>query len=240
MTTAALRRPQGARVRVWGHRGTRRRRPENTLAAFELALQQGADGVELDVRPCASGELVVAHDADLKRVAGIRGEVDAMTASELAAVELGDGEGMPTLKQVLDRVLAAGKLVNVEVKRDVPDLSASVDRLATELAERTPDERAHIVVSSFAPEALERLAPQQPDVALAFLFSEPNPKLQAGWGVHARGDIVDPEAIAQWRDEGRFINVWTVNAPKQARTLADAGVDGIMTDDLPLILPALG
>ena len=209
------------------------------MPAFNLALEQGADGVELDVRRCATQELVVAHDPNLSRVAGMDWEVSALTLSELSGVDLGGGTHVPTLAQVLDRVLGAGKLVNIEVKRDVPDLNATVDRLAHELATRTPAERALLVVSSFAPEALDRLGPQQPDVALAFLFSEPNSELQPGWGVHARADIVDAKRVQQWREQGRFINVWTVNDPDQARALADLGVDGVMTDDIPLILPAL-
>lgn len=238
-----MRRAPGARPWVWGHRGTRRGPPENTLAAFQRALAQGADGVELDVRPCADGAIAVFHDPDLARMAGDARAVAALAYAELRALDLGGGEHAPRLVEALDLVLGAGKCVNVEIKRDVPDLDASVDAVASILGARTADERARLLVSSFERGAIERHAAKLPDVAVAFLFAEatdPRPPLAPGWHAHPRHTLASAEAIAHWRAEGRLVNTWTVNHADEAVRLATAGVDGIMTDDVPLVFAALG
>src|SRR5512138_1004030 len=94
---------------VLGHRGASADAPENTLAAFRLAVDQGADGVELDVWRCATGEVVVHHDADTRRTAGERVRIDRATWAELRALDVGAwkgapfrGERIPTLAEVLE------------------------------------------------------------------------------------------------------------------------------------------
>lgn len=239
----AFRRGAGARPLVWGHRGTRRGPPENTLAAFERALQQGADGVELDVRPCADGEIVVFHDPDLVRMAGDARAVAALGCVELRAIDLGAGQHAPRLGEVLDLVLGAGKCVNVEIKRDVADLDASVDAVAAILGARSAVERARLIVSSFDRGAIARLAAGLSDVAVALLFAdaaEPRPELARGWHAHPRHTLATAEAVARWKGEGRVVNTWTVNHADEAVRLAATGVDGIMTDDVPLVFAALG
>src|SRR5512141_12305 len=106
---------------VLGHRGASADAPENTLAAFRLAMQQGADGVELDVWRCASGEVVVAHDEDLQRVAGSPLRIPDARLDELRAADVGAwkgarwrGERIPRLDEVLEAL--PGAVVNVELK----------------------------------------------------------------------------------------------------------------------------
>src|SRR6266542_5407411 len=106
---------------VLGHRGASAEAPENTLASFRLALAQGADGVELDVRRCATGEVVVVHDEDLSRVGGAPLRVADSPLGALRAVDLGAwagerfrGERIPLLAEVLEALPAA--IVNVELK----------------------------------------------------------------------------------------------------------------------------
>src|SRR5512145_1466819 len=115
---------------VFGHRGASAEAPENTLAAFRLAVERGADGVELDVWRCASGELVVAHDDDLRRVGGSPLVVRKAPLAALRAVDVGSwkgerfrGERVPLLDEVLEAVPSG--LVNVELKSarfTLPDL----------------------------------------------------------------------------------------------------------------------
>lgn len=108
---------------VLGHRGASADFPENTLRAFTEALRQGADGVELDVMRCGSGEVVVVHDDDLSRVArgaagsGLR--VRGASLLALQAFDLGGGERVPTLAAVLE-ALGPQALVNVELKSEEP------------------------------------------------------------------------------------------------------------------------
>ena len=108
---------------MYGHRGTRRGAPENTLARDAAARStQGADGIELDVRLCGSGEVVVMHDPDLHARGG-RAAVAAQTrrCRSCARHDLGGGERVPTLDAAMDLVLGAGRLLNVELKPDVPE-----------------------------------------------------------------------------------------------------------------------
>lgn len=110
---------------IFGHRGAAGAAPENTHAAFRQAFTGGADGVELDVRCCASGEVVVIHDATINRTSNGVGRVAQLPLPALRAFDFGvrfdpqfAGETIPTLEEVFTR-LPAGKLVNVEIKNEV-------------------------------------------------------------------------------------------------------------------------
>src|SRR5215210_4731977 len=100
----SFRRRDGAPPLVFGHRGVRGTAPENTMSAFDLAADAGADGVELDVRTCRAGELVVCHDPTLERCSAGRDlrEVAELDLTELARADVGAGQGVPSLVKVLD------------------------------------------------------------------------------------------------------------------------------------------
>src|SRR6266516_3835098 len=127
-----------------GHRGASALAPENTLRAFELALEYGLDMVELDVHLSRDGELMVIRDADLACVAGISAGVADLTARELAAVDVGGGHGIPRLVDVLD--WARGRLgLYVELKG--PRTGATLASLARAGA----TEGSQLVAGSFVP-----------------------------------------------------------------------------------------
>lgn len=238
--TAGWRRPEGRRPFVWGHRGARRELPENTIAAFERALAHGAEGVELDVRACASGEVVVCHDRDLERVAGDPRRVEVLDWQALRVVDLGGGASVPLLDQALDLVLGAGAVVNVEIKRDVPDLDALVDAVGDLLSRRPLAERERVTVSSFAWAAVERFARRTADAKTAFLCKEaPTEALPRDWGLHPHHTAVTAALVSRSHAEGRYVATWTVNGADDARRVADTGVDIVITDDIPLVLEAL-
>lgn len=193
---ASWRRASDARPFVFGHRGARHAAPENTLGAFELALEEGADGVELDVRLDRDQDVVVAHDATLSRVTGEQDSrrIDQLSRGDLDQVDVGGGERIPRLSSVLRFCREHGLRVNVELKSDlnppVPGsrladtlsgvLSAQhvalVKRCAQE-AKRMPDAGRLILFSSFNPLlviALRRILPQVP----------------AAWLVHEQQDVM--------------------------------------------------
>ncbi|WP_434041306.1 MULTISPECIES: glycerophosphodiester phosphodiesterase [Sorangium] len=233
---------------VLGHRGVRGEGapPENTLAAFEEAAAQGADGVELDVRVCGSGEVVALHDPDLERVT--RG-ADARHAAalrwhELRQVDLG-GDRVPLLSEVLAFTRGRRLAVNVEMKRDVPDRAAVVRATARLL--RAWDPRHAVIVSSFDPVMLASFGVLAPAVPRALLVHRSRyhdaavllaPALGA-LAAHIERTIASPERIALLKRQGRVVNVWTVNDPREARDLAALGVDGLITDVPRRILDAL-
>ena len=102
-------------MKIIAHRGASAHAPENTLAAFQLALEQGADGIELDVMLSKDGQLIVIHDDKVDRTTNGTGKVADMYLSELKVLDAGQGESLPTLPEVFDRF--GGKfLINIELK----------------------------------------------------------------------------------------------------------------------------
>jgi glycerophosphoryl diester phosphodiesterase len=215
---------------VWGHRGTRGagKPPENTLAAMRLALSQGAGGIELDVRLCKSGEVIVLHDVDLKRMAGVALRAQDATLAELQAHDLGRGEHVPTLDAAMDLVLGAGPelRLNIELKPDVPDENALVQ-----------------AVARFSAGICAAMRRELPALAVAFLYEQAAEEALRPTGVavvHPRHQLLDAAVIAELHARHLQVNTWTVNDPARALALAQAGIDGIITDDVPAILSALG
>lgn len=233
---------------LYAHRGANRRAPENTLAAFRIAIEEGADGVELDVRTCGSGEVVVAHDPHLGRVAERAAWVAMLPWEQVRAVRIGEGERVPLLDEVIDLVVGAGLRLNVEVKPDVPDRRALARAVATTLARRRSSEREAMVLSTFDAVVLGTLRRHVRDVPVAFLFDRPNTGLLRGAvarrilrpdGLHPHEALCTPARLRRWKARGLFVTPWTVNDPERARALAELGVDALITDDVPALLAAL-
>jgi glycerophosphoryl diester phosphodiesterase len=231
---------------VIAHRGASADAPENTLAAFALAREVGADGVELDVMRCGTGEVVVFHDDDLKRLGNGRTESIRQTPLEaLREVDLGGGERIPTLEEVL-ATLGPHMLVNIELK--APDrkglqyLSSLRDEglahaVAGLVARHGATSRA--LVSSFDPFLLGRFRRAAPAVPIGLLFTvESMLPLRHAWAtpllqpaaVHPDARMVEARAVRRWHREGRAVNVWTVDDPHEVACLAALGVDGIITN----------
>lgn len=239
MSVPGFSRIDGGRPLVIGHRGVRRAGVvENTLQAFAAAAAEGAEALELDVRLCATGEVVVAHDPTLERLtegADPRAIADVAWA-ELARVELPGGARVPQLVEVL--AFAREKLlpVNVEVKHDAPSRPALV-RAAARLVGGW-DPKHPLLLSSFDPAVVAGLALLAPRVPRAILVHRTRwhrvhaaASLPLGAAaVHLERTLTRPELCSALRARGLLLNVWTINDPEEARDLAALGVDGIITD----------
>jgi glycerophosphoryl diester phosphodiesterase len=232
-------RAAGTPPRLIGHRGVRR--PglvENTLEAFAAALDEGAEALELDVRVCASGDVVVVHDETLERItagADTRA-VAALTLPELLAVDLPGGARIPSLAEALAFARERRAPLNVEMKRDVPSRPAVV-RAVARLLDRW-DGKHPVLVSSFDPAMLAGLGLLAPHVARAVLVHRTSwhglhaatRYLNGAVAVHLERTLTRPDLVRGLVARGLVVNVWTVNDPAEARDLADLGVDGIITD----------
>lgn len=240
---------------VLGHRGSSAAYPENTLLAFRQALAEGADGVEMDVMMCASGEPVVVHDDDLGRVTGGKegSGLDVRTSrlSEIQRHDVGRGERVPTLVQVL-AALGEDALINIELKsRDVKTASDYIglvqdDGLARAVAEilrRGRRPAGSTLVSSFDPFQLVRFARVAadllPQLPLAFLFHRQQIRpLREAWpasllplrAVHPDAALVDAVSLRRWRAQRYFVHTWTVDEPSEIAALTALGVDAIITN----------
>lgn len=230
------------RALVLGHRGASADAPENTLAAFRLAMQQGADGVELDVWRCASGEVVVAHDEDLLRVGGSPLRLPDAALGDLRAVDVGAwkgarwrGERIPLLAEVFEAL--PGALVNVELKsRGGRDLG-----LAQAVAQVIHGARAEsrVVVSSFDWRLVAAFRVASPDVATGLLFDGTRAwrlRLWAGTrslrpaALHPDRALATDGRVRAWTAAGLAVNVWTVDDPREASRLAHAGAASVITN----------
>ena len=217
---------------IIGHRGASADAPENTLAAFALALEQGADGVELDVQLCADGVPVVMHDDTVDRTCDGAGRVSDLTLAELQLLSIAGDHPIPTLDDVF-ALLGRRALYNVELKAlGLSDggLAAAVARViaAHNVADR-------VLISSFSPftvHAAQRAMPAGVPVAL---LRERRATRLAHAFLRAAADhpyygLVDEALMAWARRRGLRVNVWTLDDPAEARRLIRLGVQGIITN----------
>jgi glycerophosphoryl diester phosphodiesterase len=233
-------RPSG-RPLVLGHRGASAEAPENTLAAFRLAMEQGADGVELDVWRCATGEVVVHHDEDTGRTAGAPHRLSRTGLAELRRLDVGAwkgerfrGERVPLLAEVLEAL--PGALVNVELKSTgVPDLG-----LAAAVARLLRDARAaeRCLVSSFDYALLAAFRLAAPSVRTGILFADDRwwrvreraGRLVRPAAMHPERTLVTEERARAWAERGLDVNVWTVDATDELERLARLGARALITN----------
>lgn len=237
---------------ILGHRGAKNYAPENTLAAFNLALEQGADGVELDAKLSADRVVVVHHDETVNRTTDGKGRVSQLTLAALRELDAGSffsdkfrGEKIPTLDEVFESI---GKraFINVELTNYSTPRDALVEKVV-ELVKRHGLQK-RILFSSFFASNLKKAA--------ALLPETPRGLLARGGllGLWARsfgfnfGDYsalhpyitdVTAQEVQRVHRLHRMINVWTANKEGEVRRLISWGVDGIITDDPALAVKVL-
>lgn len=218
--------------KIYAHRGASSGAPENTMAAFQLALDQGADGIELDVMLSKDRQLVVIHDDKVDRTTNGTGRVRDMTLAELKTLDAGSGERIPTLDEVLTR-FGGQFLINIELK----NYGTIFDSLPVDVAGMVRDHNVgdSILISSFNPFNFPRFHRILPDVSRGMLTFP-------GWANFLgyrlfRFDALNPyfkdidEAmINRLHAKGRQINAWTVDEAADIRHLSKLGVDGLITN----------
>ena len=223
------------------HRGASKDAPENTLAAFAEAVRQGADGVELDAMVCGSGEVVVCHDEHLDRLAHLPWEVRTTAWWKLQQADVGSPLGfaparIPLLEEVLE-ALPAHFLINIELKCDAFNDGGLAKKVAEIVTRRALAER--VVISSFNPMCLFRLAAAAPSLRRGFLIDPDKPwgpqayvlsPLVSSHSVHPFHEACTPERMAQWTAAGLRVAVWTVDDAERARQLEALGVSYLITN----------
>jgi len=249
MVSQSLRRRAFSAVRgegpvVLAHRGASALVTENTLGAFRRAMSEGADGVELDVQCCATGEVVVFHDDDLARLAKRPERIDQMSLGAIREVRLRGGESIPTLSEALDACGPAA-LVNIEIKYagTFPKGCRTLVSAVADVVD-SADASQRVIISSFSPGAVWLWRRIRPEVACGLLFERPQP-FHRPWplrtdlllpllhphAVHPEHGLCTSARVAGWRARGYAVNVWTVDAPQRIEALAAMGVSGIITND---------
>jgi glycerophosphoryl diester phosphodiesterase len=222
MTGSRIR--QTARPLLLGHRGARAVQPipENTIASFDRCLADGCDGFEFDVRLTEDGEAVVYHDP----------KVGGFQLSRTLAKQVPQ---LPRLRDVLQRYRDSFLDIELKVK--------GLERITLDLFLRHKPRRG-FVVSSFVPGVLKSLHAEDDTVPLG-LICEFKTQLQL-WSelpveyVIPHHKLAEPDLIRKIKGAGKKVIVWTINGPAEMQRFAEAGVDGIISDDPALLCRTLG
>ncbi len=234
---------------ILAHRGASYDAPENTLSAFRLARQMGADGVELDTSLTADGVPVVMHNLKVDETTDGEGYIRALTLHDLKRLDAGswfdhgfEHERVPTLEEAL----AATKpdmLVNIELKSE-HWRSDGLESAVLAVIRKT-NAMSRVLISSFNPLALRRFQKLAPNIPLGFLYAPNSPVYLRLFMIgipyqarHPRYDTIHQETVRRAHRAGYRVNAWTVDNPTQAIALHDLGVDGLITNRPDVLLAA--
>lgn len=226
---------------IFAHRGASGYAPENTLEAFRLAMEQGADGIELDVHLTKDGEVVVIHDETINRTGNGQGNVRDYTLEELKKfsfhnrMEKYKGVQIPTLKEVLDLVKNSKMKVNIELKTGIYWYEGIEEKTMEIVKSRKMEDR--IIYSSFNHYSVQKILEQDIHAETAYLFSdvplsmEKYAKQTGVKGLHpAVYHLKMADFLETYLKSGLKVRVWTVNNKEDMKMFMDAGVDAVITN----------
>ena len=215
------------------HRGASAYEPENTLRSFRKALALNADGVELDVHVCKSGELIVMHDFTVDRTTNGIGAISDLTLTELKKLRINEEVEIPTLDQVLE-LFNKKHLINVELK-GLHTAELVCDCIDKNVKDDKFDYK-NFIVSSFQRVELAKVADYNPKIPLGIL-TEASVEQALEWAaefsavaIHPHFSLLTTENVALTRQKGYQIYTWTVNEFKDIHRVKEFEVNGIITN----------
>jgi glycerophosphoryl diester phosphodiesterase len=238
---------------IFAHRGDRLHEPENTLPAFQQAMEKGADGVELDAKLTSDGHVIVIHDTTVERTTNGKGRVASFSLDSIRKLDAGiwfdekfGGTKIPLLEEVFETV-GKDKLINIELT----NYSTPGDGLVIKVCNLIERHNNHkqIVFSSFFPSNLKIAAQTLPEIPRGLLAM---PGLAGLWSrsfgfmfgdyqaLHPHISNASREQVQRAHRIKRRVHVWTANSPEEISQLKEWGVDGIFTDDPQMAVRALG
>lgn len=235
MFTKSNRRPL-----IVAHRGSAGEAPENTLAAFKLALEQKCDAVELDIHLSKDNQLVVCHDSTIDRTTDRTGAIREMTVQELKEADAGSwfdakyaGERLPLLGEVLD-ILPESILINIEVKHSY---DGEIEPVLIDFL-RKHNAINRVEVSSFYHKSLVNLKQREPELRIGLLYgvdfaNHVKTAEAAGvpvYALHPRFDRIEPCDIQEAVQDGMQVFTYTINDKERMKQAIESGVTGIITD----------
>lgn len=228
-------------TQIFAHRGASGYAPENTLEAFALAMEQGADGIELDVQLTKDGEIVVIHDERIDRTSNCKGWVKDYTLKEIKEftfnnhMEKYQGAKIPTLREVLELVKPSDMQVNIELKTGIiwyPEIEEKVVELVAELGMEN-----RIIYSSFNHYSIQKIQILNDKAETAFLLEdvmldvEEYAKKHGVQGIHPAGyHLRMADFMESYKASGLKIRVWTVNEEADMQECMEHGLTAIFTN----------
>lgn len=230
------------RTLIIGHRGASGEAPENTLAAFQLALQQGCDGIELDIHLTKDGQLAVIHDENIKRTTNGEGLIGEMTSAEMKKYDAGSwfsskykGEKIPLLEEVFELV-PKEILINIEVK-NIPSFYEGIEEKLLDVL-KCYDRVDQVLVSSFDHQCLYRIKKQNSNIKIGLLYFE-NVVDHVGFAklfglpvesLNPDQRALRAEDVRKAIENGLKVYTWTCNSEENMKRMIDNGVSGIITN----------
>ncbi|MDR1387851.1 MAG: glycerophosphodiester phosphodiesterase [Propionibacteriaceae bacterium] len=239
-------------VKVWAHRGASDQSPENTLSAFQRAIELGADGIELDVHLTRDGQVVVMHDETVDRTTDGQGWIKDLSWAELSRLNAAagwpdrPGEPPPSLAQVLELIRPSQLEVNIEIKDSIVPYPGLLDHVLGLVRDFGMDSR--VLISSFNHFTLACLRQEGSLIRSGVLFQDVlfAPWLYAGriWATSLHPNFLYADyvfdLVPQAHAAGLEVNVWTVDQADDIERMADLGVDGVITSYPQRALAVLG
>lgn len=219
-------------TRIFGHRGAKGFRPQNTMAAFEHAIMLGCDGIELDVFCTTDNEIVVFHDQDTLALTGVPGRIADMNWAQVQELRV-SGETIPRLQEVL-LTCAATCTLNIELKDQKS--TPLVAEMLLRFMESDALLHSPFIISSFIWDNLRWLSRHYPEIPLGVLSHNDLDAATAfakeikAKAIHPHFSELSPAKIQALQQQGFEVNTWTVNDAPTRKWLTDAGVDAIITD----------
>lgn len=221
---------------IWAHRGVASFYPENTIEAFQEAVAVGSDGIELDVRLSHDGEIIVFHDETLRRLAGIKRQIQDMHWSELEHIRLQGflfAGTIPTMRQVFETLAQTKLNLNIEVKSYIRNNDLLEQKLIALTDEFHMCDR--VIYSSFNPQVISRFRRLNCPSKLGLLMRRRRKKmlrlaksLQVD-AIHPHWHLIRSEAdIQAIHQAGMAVHVWTTDEIKRAKRLMEWGADAII------------
>ncbi len=236
-------------MNIFAHRGYSGKYPENTMLAFEQAVESKAQGIELDVHFSKDGKLVIIHDELLKRTTGEEGSAEDYTLDELVRINAGKVFGdmfghtpIPSFEQYCSYIRDKDIISNVEIKTNIRYYAGIEEELA-KIVEKF-DLSDKILFSSFNWLSATKIRHLMPHIPCGLLFEDRSVRHLAyqakslGFAfLHPDKHLIDQEMVNECKDLGIGLNVWTVNDRESLEKLSSWGVDGIITNFPPTCHP---
>ena len=218
-----------------GHRGSKGYIAENTLESINHAILLGVDGIEIDIFKCLSGELVLSHENDLKRLTGKSGQLEKLTLNELKKFLVVGKYKIPTLKDVLT-IIETPLFVNIELKG--LNTAQSTSKIIKDLSKNTSWSLEHFIVSSFNWNELEQFRSIDKNTPVGVLVSKSmsiNEAIEFGkkinaQAIHPNFKLLNDKAVKKIKNNGFKIYTWTVNNEDDINFMKKLEVDGIISD----------
>ena len=226
---------------IWGHRGASGHAPENTLPAFKMAANMGADGVELDIQQTKDGVIVVCHDETIDRTSSGAGWLKDFTFEELRRLDFSNGNAayedvkIPTMEEVFYLLAPTGLTINIELKTGII-FYENIEEKILDLTKKMGWED-RVIYSSFNHYSVRKIKELDPGAKVGLLYGD-GPIDMPGYGRRLGADALHPafynlqypDYMEDCRRYGLDVNVWTVNSTADLMQCREYGVNAVITN----------